>query len=88
MGHVRNYSIGELARYMWMRGFDVLHPVGWDAFGMPVGTRRQNKIIRATGRFQYRLHEEAGVRMGFSYDWSRRLCHVPADYYKGISGSS
>ena len=75
MGHVRNYSIGDaLARYMWMRGYDVLHPMGWDAFGMPA----ENAAIKsnrppAEWTFSNIEFMKAQMkRMGFSYDWARK----------------
>lgn len=85
VGHVRNYSIGDaIARYNRMKGFNVLHPMGWDAFGLPAENYAiKNKISprRAidenTARFKKQL-----MQMGFSYDWSREIDSTDPNYYK------
>src|SRR5260370_16326268 len=71
MGHVRNYSIGDaLARYMWMRGYNVLHPIGWDAFGLPA----ENAAIKGNmhpqdwTRAQIAEMKRQMHRIAFSYD--------------------
>ena len=85
MGHVRNYSIGDVvARYKRLRGFNVIHPMGWDAFGMPA----ENAAIQhgvhpakwtadniATMKRQLR-------RMGFSYEWEREVDTSRPEYYR------
>ncbi|MBM3737756.1 MAG: leucine--tRNA ligase [Acidobacteria bacterium] len=85
MGHVRNYSIGDtLARYMWMRGYDVLHPIGWDAFGMPAENAAiKNRRHPAEWTYANIAFMKAQMdRMGFSYDWAREVTTCDADYYK------
>ncbi len=85
MGHVRNYSIGDvIARYKMMRGFNVLHPIGWDALGMPA----ENAAIKyGTHPRKWTLDNIAHMksqlkRMGFAYDWSREVNSCLPEYYK------
>ncbi|MEZ5355509.1 MAG: leucine--tRNA ligase [Bryobacteraceae bacterium] len=85
MGHVRNYSIGDtLARYMWMRGYDVLHPIGWDSFGMPAENAAiKNKMHPRDWTLSNVEHMKRQlIRLGFSYDWSREVNTCLPDYYR------
>ena len=85
MGHIRNYSIGDVvARYKMMQGYSVLHPMGWDAFGMPAeNAAMEHKIHPAQWTYDNIAHMRSQLkRMGFSYDWDRELATCDKDYYK------
>ncbi len=85
MGHVRNYSIGDaLARYMWMNGYNVLHPMGWDSFGLPA---ENAAIANNTPPRQWTLNNIANMkaqmkRLGFAYDWANEVTTCLPEYYR------
>jgi leucyl-tRNA synthetase len=85
IGHIRNYSIGDaLARYKWMRGYNVLHPMGWDAFGLPA---ENAAIANRRPPREWTLENIAAMkkthrRFGFSYDWDREVSTCEPEYYR------
>ncbi|KAF0134408.1 MAG: leucyl-tRNA synthetase [Candidatus Saganbacteria bacterium] len=85
MGHVRNYAIGDvIARYKSMKGFNVLHPIGWDAFGMPAenaAIKNQTHPELWTDKCIERMKKQL-KRLGISYDWSREVNTSKPEYYK------
>ena len=85
MGHVRNYSIGDaLARYMWMNDYNVLHPMGWDSFGLPA----ENAALKNNRQpKEWTLNNIANMksqmkRLGFAYDWTKEVTTCLPDYYR------